>query len=82
MTWFRNILNTIQGWSDNTLKSAVSFSHPKSHEAYESPKRSNFHRMTKKQLEEYGRTLGLELDRRRSKKSLIETLEKFESNQK
>ena len=30
---------------------------------------------TKKQLEEYGRTLGGELDRRHSKKKLIATLE-------
>ena len=52
MTWFRNILNTIQSWSDNTLKSAVSFTNADSHKAYVSPKRPNFHRMTKKQLEE------------------------------
>ena len=31
--------------------------------------------MTKKQLEEYGRSLGIELDRRQSKNKLIETLE-------
>ena len=30
---------------------------------------------TKKQLEEYGRSLGIELDRRHTKKKLIETLE-------
>ena len=30
---------------------------------------------TKKQLEEYGRTLGVELDRRHTKKKLIATLE-------
>ena len=30
---------------------------------------------TKKQLEEYGRTLGVELDRRHSKKKLLATLE-------
>ena len=30
---------------------------------------------TKKQLEEYGRTLGVELDRRHSTKKLIATLE-------
>tara|TARA_X000001382_G_scaffold25134_1_gene15725 strand:+ start:258 stop:464 length:207 start_codon:yes stop_codon:yes gene_type:complete len=30
---------------------------------------------TKKQLEEYGRSLGIELDRRHSKKKLIETIE-------
>ena len=78
MTWFRNILNTIQSWSDNTLKSAVSFTNADSHKAYVSPKRPNFHRMTKKQLEEYGRSIGIELDRRHNKKTLIETLERFE----
>ena len=31
--------------------------------------------MTKKQLEEYGRTQGVELDRRHSKKNLIAKLE-------
>ena len=31
--------------------------------------------MTKKQLEEYGRSLGLELDRRHNKKKLIARLE-------
>ena len=30
---------------------------------------------TKNQLEEYGRSLGIELDRRHTKKKLIETLE-------
>ena len=30
--------------------------------------------MTKKELEEYGRTMGIELDRRRSKETLIEEL--------
>lgn len=30
--------------------------------------------MNKKELEEYGRTLGIELDRRRSKETLIEEL--------
>ena len=81
MTWFRNILNTIQGWSDNTLKSAVSFKNVNSHKVHKKEK-PYLKGMTKKQLEEYGRTLGFELDRRHSKKSLIETIEKFESNQK
>tara|TARA_A200000159_G_scaffold66795_1_gene61775 strand:- start:693 stop:962 length:270 start_codon:yes stop_codon:yes gene_type:complete len=35
--------------------------------------------MTKKELEEYGRTLGIELDRRHSKASLIEELKAAES---
>ena len=35
----------------------------------------DLNKKTKKQLEEYGRSLGIELDRRHSKKKLIETLE-------
>tara|TARA_Y100000114_G_C11730320_1_gene313195 strand:- start:912 stop:1280 length:369 start_codon:yes stop_codon:yes gene_type:complete len=35
----------------------------------------NFNSMTKVQLEEYGRTIGIELDRRKKKASLIEELE-------
>ena len=34
--------------------------------------------MSKKELEKYGRTLGIELDRRRSKESLIEELKEAE----
>ena len=39
-------------------------------------KSNDFESMTKKQLEEFGRTIGLELDRRQNKKVLIEELEK------
>jgi hypothetical protein len=34
--------------------------------------------MSKKELEDYGRTLGIELDRRHSKESLIEEIENVE----
>ena len=36
---------------------------------------NDFESMTKKQLEEFGRTIGIELDRRHSKKVLIKELE-------
>ena len=36
---------------------------------------NNFESMTKKQLEDFGRTIGIELDRRQSKKVLIKELE-------
>ena len=36
--------------------------------------------MSKKELEEYGRTLGLELDRRHSRKRLIKELEEYLDN--
>tara|TARA_B100001778_G_scaffold323999_1_gene317864 strand:+ start:672 stop:956 length:285 start_codon:yes stop_codon:yes gene_type:complete len=35
----------------------------------------NYEAMTKRQLEEYGRTIGIELDRRATKVSLIQKLE-------
>ena len=36
--------------------------------------------MSKNELEEYGRTMGIELDKRRSKETLIEELREFETN--
>ena len=38
-------------------------------------KRVDLKSMTKKQLEEHGRSLGIELDRRHNKSKLIETIE-------
>ena len=38
----------------------------------------NFESMTKVQLEEYGRTIGIELDRRKKKSALIEELKAAE----
>jgi hypothetical protein len=37
----------------------------------------SLHDMTKKELEEYGRTVGIELDRRHSKDSLVQELEDY-----
>ena len=37
--------------------------------------------MNKEELEEYGRTLGIELDRRRSKETLIEELREAEGGE-
>ena len=34
--------------------------------------------MSKKELEDYGRTMGIELDRRHSKETLIEELKEFQ----
>jgi len=36
----------------------------------------NLNKMTKKQLESHGRTIGIELDRRKSKKNMISELKK------
>lgn len=40
----------------------------------------SLHDMTKKELEEYGRTVGIELDRRHSKKRLVKELEEYLDN--
>ena len=42
-------------------------------------KTTDFEKMSKKQLETYGRTIGLELDKRHNKAQLIAELEKFTS---
>ena len=47
-------------------------------ETYESD--VSLHDMTKKELEEYGRTVGIELDRRHSKKRLVKELEEYLDN--
>ena len=44
-------------------------------EVYESD--VSFHDMSKKELEEYGRTVGIELDRRHSRKRLVQELEEY-----
>ena len=41
---------------------------------------ADFESMTKSQLETYGRTIGLELDKRHNKADLIAEIEKFTSN--
>ena len=40
---------------------------------------ADFEKMSKKQLDSYGRTIGLELDKRHNKAQLIAELEKFTS---
>ena len=40
----------------------------------------SFHDMSKRELEEYGRTVGIELDRRHSKKRLVQELEEYLDN--
>jgi len=47
-------------------------------ELYESD--VSFHDMSKKELEEYGRTVGVELDRRHSKRRLVQELEEHLSS--
>lgn len=40
----------------------------------------SLHDMSKKELEEYGRTVGIELDRRHSKENLVKELEEYLTN--
>lgn len=40
----------------------------------------SLHDMSKKELEEYGRTVGIELDRRHSKDRLVQELEEYLAN--
>ena len=56
----------------NRLKSWVSG--PKTQEEVK-PEKPHLQGMTKKQLEEYGRTVGIEIDRRHNKKKIIKTLQ-------
>ena len=47
-------------------------------EVYESD--VSLHDMSKKELEDYGRTVGIELDRRHSRKRLVQELEEYLSD--
>ncbi len=48
-------------------------------EVKEVEKTNDFESMTKKELEAFGRTIGIELDKRHTKADLIAELEKFTS---
>tara|TARA_B100000886_G_scaffold167792_1_gene114756 strand:+ start:1043 stop:1288 length:246 start_codon:yes stop_codon:yes gene_type:complete len=48
-------------------------------EVKEVEKTNDFESMTKKELESFGRTVGIELDKRHTKADLIAELEKFTS---
>ena len=69
MSWIGNIINAI--FEKPVEEKVVATKMP-----VEAPvKVVELKSMTKKQLETYGRTLGLELDRRHNKKKLIARLE-------
>ncbi len=38
----------------------------------------DFNKMTKKEIDEYGKSVGIKLDRRKNKKSMIDELKKFQ----
>ena len=67
-------------WEEVELTHSTNVVEPESEEVVitEEPvveKANDFESMTKKQLEDFGRTIGIELDRRQSKKVLIKELE-------
>ena len=66
MTWIDIINDNIQKWFSKNNDS------PQELVKVEKP---DFQSMTKRQLEEYGRTVGVELDRRHNKAKLIAKLE-------
>ena len=67
MDWILNILKSIFN-NEGLVQKPMEKEKPK----------VDLRAMTKKQLDEYGRSLGIELDRRHNKKKLIETLENHE----
>ena len=66
MSWIGNIIKSIFN-NEGLVQESV--------EVKEKKPKVNLQSMTKRQLETYGRTLGLELDRRHNKKKLIARLE-------
>ena len=66
----------------NPAGTVCSTPEPKKKEKLEVQKETtaNFEKMTKAALETYGRTIGLELDKRHNKADLIAEIEKFTSN--
>ena len=59
----------------NTLKAIFNNEGIRKKPIKEEPERPHLQGMTKKQLEEYGRTIGIEVDRRHNKKKIIKTLQ-------
>ena len=59
----------------NTFKAIFNYEGIRKEPIKEEPERPHLQGMTKKQLEEYGRTIGIEVDRRHNKKKIIKTLQ-------
>ena len=65
-------------WQETELIHSCKIAEPEEVIITEEPvveKANDFESMTKKQLEDFGRTIGIELDRRQNKKVLIKELE-------
>ena len=71
-------------WEEVELKPRSTITEPKVEEVVvteepEVEKTTDFQSMTKRELEAFGRTIGLELDKRHNKAALIAELKKFTS---
>ena len=81
MTRFTNLLKTGEMHSAyENVKQTTTVdvdNAPASVEDPVNPEPLNFHGMTKIELETYGRTIGIELDRRHNKLKLIKQLENY-----
>ena len=84
MTRFTDLLKTGEihsAYENVTQKTTVDIDNsPASVEDPVNPEPLDFTTMSKLQLETYGRAIGIELDRRHSRKRLIRELEQFISN--
>tara|TARA_A100000172_G_scaffold4634_1_gene2754 strand:+ start:102 stop:386 length:285 start_codon:yes stop_codon:yes gene_type:complete len=65
--------------TQNVEPEPVVKSEPKEKLSVQKETTANFESMSKKQLETYARTIGIELDRRHNKAELIAEIEKFTS---
>ena len=74
MSWIGNIIKKV--FKNDGLKQPE----PEPKKAEKKVKKKNLKSMTKKQLESYGRELGVELDRRHNKAKLIARLEEAVAN--
>ena len=59
----------------NTLKAVFNNEGIRKDPPKEEPVKPHLQGMTKKELESYGRTIGIEIDRRHNKKKIIKTLQ-------
>ena len=77
MTRFSELLmtNEVHSAFEGEVKSSVSVEAPASVEDPVDPKPLDLPSLSKDELEDYGRTIGIELDRRHSKSKLVKELE-------
>ena len=70
----RNEAIDILGVRENSSKQEIIFAYKKEMQKHHPDKGGSFTKMTKDELEAYGRTIGIELDKRLTEEKLIEQL--------